>query len=88
MMSEHEIVQTFEITGRGAVVVIPDITAQRVGKSIKVEILTPNGATLCAEAFKEWLLRHQPEAVENEAYHLIGLHKKDIPEGSRLRFLD
>jgi hypothetical protein len=42
---------------------------------------------LRADAFKEYLLRRQPAPIEKEAYMLRGLHKNDIPPGSRLRFV-
>ena len=88
MPIEHDIVETFEITGRGAVVVISEITEHGVGKPHKVEVVTPKGEVISTEAFKEWLLRRQPTPIENEAYMLKDLHKKDIPPGSRLRFVE
>lgn len=87
MPTEHDIVETFEITGRGAVVVISEITEHDGGKPHKIEVVTPKGEVLRTEAFKEWFLRRQPTPIEKEAYMLKGLHKTDIPPGSRLRFL-
>jgi hypothetical protein len=88
MPTEHDIVKAFEISGRGAVVVISEITEHSVGKPHKVEVVTPAGEVIGTEAFKEWLLRRQPTPVEKEAYMLKNLHKKDIPAGSRLRFVE
>ena len=87
MVNEFEISEVFEITGRGAVVAIDHVTDRAVGRPHPVEVVTPTGVVLRADAFKEWLLRRQPTPVENEAYMLRGLHKVDIPPGSRLRFV-
>lgn len=80
--------ETFEITGRGAVVVISEITKHSVGKPHKVEVVTPKSQVIGTKAFNEWLLRGQQTPVENEAYMRKDLHKKDIPAGSRLRFIE
>ncbi len=90
MPIEHEIVETFEITGRGAAVIIDEVPQRSVGKPHQVEILTPDGEVIRAEAYKEWLLRRQPTPIEKEAYLLKGIHKNRIPpgSGSRLRFIE
>ena len=87
MNTEFAIADVFEITGRGAVATIEQITDRAVGKAHAVEVVTPTGEVLSAEAFKELLLRRQPTPIEKEAYMLRGLHKVDIPPGSRLRFV-
>jgi hypothetical protein len=83
--AEYEIAETFEIAGRGVVAVIDAHTDLSVGRSHKVEVLLPDGNVLVAQAFKEWLLRRLPMPVEKEAYLLTGLHKHQVPSGSRLR---
>jgi hypothetical protein len=88
MVAEYEIVEVFEITGRGAVVLIDEVTERSVGKPHKVEVLTPEGGVVGAEAYKEYLLRRQPAPIEKEGYLLRGLHKNEIPAGSRLRFVE
>jgi len=87
MAIEFAVAEVFEITGRGAVVVIDQVTDRAVGKAHPVEVITPAGEVLRADAFKEYLLRRQPTPIEKEAYMLRGLHKIDIPSGSRLRFV-
>ena len=87
MANEYAIAEVFEITGRGAVVVIDQVTDRAIGKAHPVEVITPTGEILRADAFKEHFLRRQLTPVENEAYMLRGLHKVDIPPGSRLRFV-
>jgi hypothetical protein len=87
MAIDFVIAEVFEITGRGAVAVIDQVTDRTVGKAHPVEVVTPTGEVLRAEAFKEYLLRRQLAPIEKEAYMLRGLHKIDIPSGSRLRFV-
>jgi hypothetical protein len=88
MLVEYEIIEIFEITGRGAVAVIDGTTERSAGKPHRVEVLTPGGTTFAAEAHKEYLLRREPTPVEREAYLLKGLHRGDVPSGSRIRFID
>ena len=87
MPDEFEISEVFEISGRGAVAAIDQVTDRAVGRAHPVEVVTPAGKVLRADAFKEMVLRRHPTPVENEAYMLRGLHKVDIPPGSRLRFV-
>jgi hypothetical protein len=88
MTTEYEIVEVFEITGRGALVLIDEFTERSVGNLHKVEVLTPEGRVVRADAHKEYLLRRQPTPTETEGYLLTGVHKSAIPTGSRLRFVD
>jgi len=88
MADDFAILEVFEITGRGAVVVIGEATNRSVGKPHKVEVLKPTGENVRTEAFKEWLLRRATPPVEDEAYLLKGVSKIDIPPGSRLRFVE
>ncbi|MFL6681067.1 MAG: hypothetical protein ACJ8IK_22195 [Burkholderiaceae bacterium] len=82
MTNEFAIVETFEIADRGAV------AGRDVGRALRVELIKPSGEVVSTEAFKEWLLRRQPEPTENEAFMLKGLRKGDVPAGTVLRFLD
>lgn len=89
MALEYDIIEVFEVTGRGAVVPIEETTDRRMGTPHKVQVLTPTGDVLEAEAYKEYmLLRTSPTALEKECYVLNGLRKGDVPDGSRLRFLE
>ncbi|MCK7598182.1 hypothetical protein M0G74_12940 [Microbulbifer sp. CAU 1566] len=87
MTGEYEIVECFEITGRGVAVILDDISDRPVGKPLGVKVLKPDGDYVETVAFKEWLLRRMPTPIEKGAYILMGLHKEDIPSGSRLRFV-
>ena len=87
MTNEFAIAEVFEIAGRGTVVAIDQITDRAAGKAHPVEVVTPTGKVLRADAFKEVMLRRQATLIEKEAYMLRGLHKTDIPSGSRLRFV-
>ena len=87
MANEYAIADVFEITGRGAVAAIDQVTDRAMGKAHPVEVVTPTGEILRTDAFKEHFLRRQSTPVEKEAYMLRGLHKVDVPPGSRLRFV-
>lgn len=88
MTNDFAIVETFEITGRGAVAVLDKTTGRDVGRALRVQVIKPSGETVSTEAFKEWLLRRQPEPHEKEAFMLKGFRKDDLPAGILLRFLD
>ncbi|MCB9178001.1 MAG: hypothetical protein H6590_01060 [Flavobacteriales bacterium] len=90
MAIEYDIIDVFEITGRGAVVLIGETTDRSVFNPHKVELLKPDGGIVRTEAYKDLVLRRMPNAtpVEKEGYLLKGLHKPDVPLGSRLRFVD
>ena len=87
---EYDIIDVFEITGRGAVVLIGETTERSVTQPHKVELLKPDGGIVRTEAYKDLVLRRLPNAtpVEKEGYLLKGLHKPEVPAGCRLRFLD
>lgn len=84
---QHAIAEVFEITGRGAVVVVEKTTDHTPGKPYHVEIRGPNGEVFTTEAYMEFVLRRNPIPHEKEAYWLKGLHKGDIPNRSVLVFL-
>lgn len=88
MAVEYDIIEVFEIPGRGAVVLIAETTDRSVREPHRVEVITPDRTVVKTEAYKEFLLRRQPTPVEKEGYLLKGLHKPEVPVGSRLRFLD
>ncbi len=87
MNEQFEVIEKFEIRGRGAVVVINEITERIPGKSYTVEVTGANNEILTAEAHKEWFLRRTPEPIEKEAYMLKGLHKKDLSEDATITFI-
>jgi len=87
MIEQYSVVEKFEITGRGAVVVIDEVTDRRPGKAYRVEIRGASGECIVTEALKEWLLRRGPEPIEKEAYMLKGIHKSDLPEKAVLVFI-
>ena len=77
---------TFQITGRGTVVLINGTTSIGVGKSHSVEVMCPDGTVFTATCYKEWLLRRQPVVDEREGYLLINIEKSQIPIGSKIKF--
>lgn len=87
MAKTYKIVEKFEITGRGAVVVIDEVTDRVPGRAYNVEITGIHGDALSTEAFKDWLLRRDPTPIEKEAYTLKGLHKEDISDDASISFV-
>lgn len=78
--------ETFQISSRGTVVTIREATDFPVGMALHATIFSPDGSQSTVQAFKEYLLRHNPHAVEKEAYLLQGIEKDQIREGSRIEF--
>jgi len=79
-----QIVEVFQVSGRGLVVAAEETTDLPVARSLSARIVRPDGTVVEAEAFKEWLLRRNPAPIEKEAFLLRGLAKSDVPIGSDL----
>jgi len=80
-----KIIETFEITGRGLAVAVEGATELPVSKKLLAAVTRPDGSSISADAYKEWLLRRNPQPVEKAAFLLIGLSKSDVPLGSELQ---
>jgi len=78
------VADTFEITGRGLAVTVDEATDLPVSKKLAATVVRPDGTTLNADAFKEWLLRRSADPIEGVAFLLMGLTKADVPVGSQL----
>jgi hypothetical protein len=84
-MMRQEIIELFEISGRGTVAVVAQPTDLPVGKVLQAKIICPDGSYISAEAFKEWLLRRSsPTTIEHEAYLLRDITKNDVPSGASI----
>jgi len=79
-----EIIETFEITGRGLAVAVEQATELPVSKKLLAVVKRPDGSSIYADDYKEWLLRRNSQPIEKEAFLLIGLSKVDVPVGSEL----
>lgn len=75
------VLETFEID-RGLVIAVEAPTDLPMGKRLSATVKRKDGTTIAAVAFKEWLLRRDPNPSENEAFLLHGLDKADVPVGS------
>jgi hypothetical protein len=82
--SSYLIVEVFEITGRGAVVVLDDVIELNVGKPINIRITRPDGVAFDAVAFIELLLRRVPMVIEKTALRLPDIPKSAVSVGSVL----
>nr|WP_315477399.1 hypothetical protein [uncultured Undibacterium sp.] len=88
IVGPFQIAEKFNITDRGTVVVISQITNLPVGKLLKAIIASPNGTHLIADAHKEWLLQRSSQPLENEAYLLRGIEKEQIIDGSSIEITE
>ena len=77
------VADTFQIAGRGLAVVVDEATDLPVNKKLAATVVKPDGTTLNADAFKEWLLHRSGDPIEREAFLLMGLTKADVPVGSQ-----
>lgn len=82
----RRVIETFQIDGRGLVVVVDGTSNLPVGRSLPVEIETPRGQWITTVAYREWPRREAPLDDEHDAYLLEGLRRDDVPVGSILRF--
>jgi hypothetical protein len=82
------VTEKFEITGRGAVVVIEEVTEYLLGNPYQVQVTGIDGNMLSATAYKEFMLRRIPTPVEKEAFCLKDLHKDDISDNAVLVFIE
>ena len=78
------VADTFQITGRGLAVAVDEATDLPVSRKLAATVVRPDGTTVSADAFKEWLLRRSADPIESEAFLLMGLTKADVPIGSEL----
>jgi hypothetical protein len=78
--------ESFDITGRGVVVVFRgDAEALPLATRFPVSVERPDGAIRKAEASVEYVLRHHPVRAERCALLIYGLTKLDAPPGSTIR---
>ncbi|MFT4254480.1 MAG: hypothetical protein QM608_18595 [Caulobacter sp.] len=81
-----QIIETFEIAGRG-LVVVPRLPAGLPMQPRLIAVVTcPDGRVLRAEAWLEWMLERGDQPAERPVFLLKGLSKPDIPIASSLAF--
>lgn len=81
-MISAQIVESFQITGRGAVIVIDTTTELPVGRCLQATIHLPDGSRADYEAWKEWLLRRNKEPLETEGFLLVDATITQVPIGA------
>lgn len=78
-----EVIESFEITGRGLVVVLPILALDIPhARPLPVIVRVAGQLPFHAQAFHEILLRRSTAALENSAFLLAGLQKAQVPIGS------
>lgn len=88
MVIEYEILEMFNIKGRGTIVVINGCSLRAPGKSFNVKLLKCDGSHITTLAFKELPLSTTSVIIKKEAYLLNGVDKHDISPDSRLIFVE
>jgi len=82
-----EVIESFEITGRGLVVVLPVLASELPHTApLSVTVRAPGQLPFQAQALHEILLRRSTPALESSAFLLTGLRKSQVPLGSIVEF--
>jgi hypothetical protein len=76
------IIERFQITGRGLVVVVANTTKFASGSKLRATVVNPDGSRFTVNTFKEMMLRRLPVVNEHEAYLLQGLSQEQIQDGA------
>lgn len=76
------ITECFQITGRGAAVVIDGTTKLPVMRPLRASVTRSDGSVETYRAWKEWLLRRSSPPLEDEAFLLAGAEVQNLPIGS------
>jgi hypothetical protein len=76
------VTECFQITGRGAVVVIDGKTELPVSRPLQASVTRSDGSVETFCAWKEWLLRRVSPLLRDEAFLLVGADVQRIPIGS------
>ena len=66
------IIERFQITGRGLVVVVETPVQARSGQKLRAKVINPDGHEFVVDASIEMLLRRAEPVNEHEAYFLQG----------------
>ncbi|BCG93044.1 hypothetical protein [Mesorhizobium sp. 131-2-1] len=80
-----QIVERFQLSGRGLVVICDRPTDFPAGGNLKATIARPDGSKVITTASKEYGYRSEPPH-EFEAFVLKGLDLSDVPDGSAVEF--
>lgn len=81
-MISAQIVESFQITGRGTVIVVDTKTELPVGRCLKATVHKADGSVKVYTAWKEWLLRSNKEQLEDEAFLVVDATIAHIPVGA------
>lgn len=83
-MISAEVIECFEVTGRGTVVVIDSETELPTGRCLEATIHQREGATRKYQAWKEWLLRRSTAPQEDEVFLIVDATVEEIPLGAMI----
>jgi len=82
--TDYQIIELFEITDRGTVVVVDEAVKLNGGKPISIQITRPDGSAFAGTAFVERLLQRASHPIEKSALLIPNVKKDSVPEGSIL----
>lgn len=83
-MISAQIIESFQIKGRGTVVVIDAKTELPIGRSLQATIHQHDGSTEDYQAWKEWLLRRSKVPYEDEAFLIVDATIGQVPVGGSI----
>jgi len=77
-----EIIDHFEIAGRGTVVVVDKPAVVRSGIRLSVLVTQTDGSTVLYEAWKESLRGKESTDAHSDSFLLVGAHIDSVPIGA------
>lgn len=83
-MIRAQIIESFQITGRGTVAVIDARTELPIGRCLQATIHHHDGSIEDFEAWKEWLLRSCKERLEDEGFLIVNATIGQVPVGGSI----
>lgn len=83
-MISAQVIECFEVTGRGMVVVIDSETELPIGRCLQATIHQCEGATRKYKAWKEWLVRRSTASREDEVFLIVDATVEEISIGASI----
>jgi hypothetical protein len=81
------IVERFQLTGRGLVVVVATPGKFAPGSRLRATIVNPDGSRFTVDALQEMSLRRLPVVKEYEGYFLQGVTKEQVQDGASIEVI-
>ena len=83
-MISAQIIECFEVTGRGTIILIDSKTDLPTGRCLRAKVQHHDGSTREYEAWKEWLLRRTTPPLEDEAFLIVDAVSEKVSIGGTI----